>query len=76
MGIEPGQLRRWCDDVDGLEGTFIVIRSEGMHSVPSSYSPVRGAVRAKQEHWEILMADGVGGGWTEGLLTQLSEVIG
>jgi len=70
VGIEPGQLRRWCDDVDGLEGTFIVLRSEGMHIVPSS------PTGTKQEHWEILAPDGVGRGWTEHLLTQLSEVIG
>lgn len=76
MGIEPGQLRRWCDNADGLEGAFIVIRSDGMHSVPAWRRTARGAVRAKQERWEILMADGIDGGWTEGLLTQLSEVIG
>ena len=70
MGIEPGQLRRWCDDVDGLEGTFIVLRSESMHRLSSSPRGV------KQEHWEILTPDGIGHGWTEHLLIQLSEVIG
>jgi hypothetical protein len=70
MGIEPGQLRRWFDDVDGLEGTFVVIRSEGM-LYPGGLR--RGA--AKQEHWEILLDDGVGGGWSEGLLNQLSEAV-
>jgi hypothetical protein len=70
MGIEPGQLRRWCDDVDGLTGTFIVLRSEGM-LYPGGLR--RG--EPQQEHWEILMSDGLGGGWSERLLTELSEAI-
>ncbi len=70
MKPEPGQLRRWCDDVDGLEGCFIVIRSEGV-LYPGGLR--RGG--ANQEHWEILLADGIGGGWSEGLLNQLSEVV-
>ena len=70
MGIEPGQLRQWKDDVDGLEGTFIVLRSEGM------LYPM-GARRGdpQQEHWELLTVAGPMTGWSERLLTELSEVV-
>lgn len=70
MGIEPGQLRRWNDDVDGLEGPFIVLRSEGML--------YPGGVRRgdpQQEHWELLTVAGPMTGWSERLLTELSEVV-
>ena len=70
MAIEPGQLRRWCDDVDGLEGTFLVLRSEGM-LYPGGHRRGRGG---KQVHWEILMHDGIGS-WSEDLLSRLSETI-
>jgi hypothetical protein len=70
MGIEPGQLRQWKDDVDGLEGPFIVLRSEGM-LYPT------GARRGdpQQEHWELLTVAGPMTGWSERLLTELSEVV-
>lgn len=70
MGIEPGQLRRWNGDVDGLEGCFIVLRSDGM------LYPM-GARRGdpQQEHWELLTVAGPMTGWSERLLTELSEVV-
>jgi len=68
--IEPGQLRRWKEDVDGVAGDFLVLRSQGKFLPPGSRRTDK-----KQDHWEILTVDGPMNGWSDGLLDTLSEPI-
>ncbi len=68
--IEPGQLRKWKEDVEGVAGDFLVVRSQGKF-VPS------GATHKdkKQDHWELLTVDGPMTGWSDELLNTLSEPV-
>ena len=68
--IEPGQLRRWKEDVEGVSGDFLVLRSQGKFLPPGSRRTDK-----KQDHWEILTTDGPGTGWYDDLLNNLSEPI-
>jgi hypothetical protein len=68
--IEPGQLRRWKEDVDGIAGDFLVLRSQGKF-FPMGMRRTDG----KQGHWEILTVDGPMTGWSDELLNTLSEPI-
>jgi hypothetical protein len=68
--IEPGQLRRWKEDVDGVAGDFLVLRSQGKFLPPGSRRTDK-----KQDHWEILTVDGPMNGWSDELLNTLSEPI-
>jgi hypothetical protein len=68
--IEPGQLRRWKEDVDGIEGDFLVLRSQGKF-FPMGMRRTDG----KQDHWELLTVDGHMTGWSDELLNTLSEPI-
>ncbi len=70
MTIEAGQLRRWRVNIHGLEGGFLVIRSQGM-----CYRQGTRRGDKMEEHWEILMPDGIMGGWSKRLLEELSEAI-
>lgn len=68
--IEPGQLRKWKEDVDGITGDFLVLRSQGKFLPPGSRRTDK-----KQDHWELLTVDGHMTGWTDDLLNTLSEPI-
>ena len=68
--IEPGQLRRWKEDVEGVEGSFLVLRSQGKF-----YPPGHRPGDKVQEHWELLTIDGPMTGWSDELLYELSEPI-
>ena len=68
--IEVGQLRRWKIDADGVEGSFLVLRSQGKF-----YPPGHRPGDKVQEHWELLTIDGPMTGWSDELLNTLSEPI-
>jgi hypothetical protein len=68
--IEPGQLRRWKEDFGVIVGDFLVLRSQGKFSPLGSNHTDK-----KQDHWELLTADGHMTGWSDNLLNNLSEPI-